>query len=54
MKEPAVTETEILIQVGWATSGAVGVTQRDPKGCTWSPISCPSLSGNSNQDHKLF
>lgn len=31
MKEPDVTETEILIQVDWATSGVVRVMQRDPQ-----------------------
>lgn len=54
MKEPDVTEMEILIQVDWATSGAVRVMQRDPKGCTRSPINCQSLSGNNNHDHRLL
>ena len=53
MKEPVVTEMEVPVQVDWATGGAVGMMQRDPKGCYWNPTNRQSLSGNSSHDRIL-
>ena len=53
MKEPVVAEMEVPVQVDWVTGGAVGLMQRDPKGCYWNPTNRQSLSGNSSHDRVL-